>query len=69
MSTGEYITNDKPLIFYRWLWTNDLFNNYYQSNSDFDYIQPVLNLDINCNYITKTSDDDGLIPWNVISNN
>lgn len=63
LSTGEYIYNDKPLIFYRWLWTNSLLNDFYQKVTDFDYIQPSLNLDLNCTYNTKTSDDDGLIPF------
>jgi hypothetical protein len=67
-STGEYITNDKPLIFYRWLWTNTLFNNNYHSNLDFNHIQPTLYLDLNCSYNTHNSEDDGLVPWEVIQN-
>lgn len=63
LSTGEYINNNKPLIFYRWLWTNTLLNDFYQKVTDFDYIQPSLNLDLNCTYNTKTSDDDGLVSW------
>lgn len=68
LSTGEYIYNNKPLIFYRWLWTNNMLNDFYQKVTDFDYIQPSLNLDLNCTYNTKISDDDGLIPWETSEN-
>lgn len=68
LSTGEYVYNNKPLIFYRWLWTNNMLNDFYQKVTDFDYIQPSLNLDLNCTYNTKISDDDGLIPWETSEN-
>ena len=63
-STGEY-SNNTPLVFCRWLWTNSLFNDQYQKISDFDYLQPTLNLDLHCDYTTKVSEEDGLIKWNV----
>lgn len=47
---GDYIKNESPIIEYRWLWTNTLFNDYYYTNDDFTNLQFSLNLDMNVNY-------------------
>lgn len=47
---GNYIHNDNPIIFYRWLWTNALFNKHYYNIDDFKNLQFSLNLDMNVDY-------------------
>ena len=47
---GNYIYNDNPIIFYRWLWTNTLFNKHYYNIDDFKSLQFSLNLDMNVDY-------------------
>lgn len=47
---GNYIYNDNPIIFYRWLWTNALFNKHYYNIDDFKSLQFSLNLDMNVDY-------------------
>lgn len=58
--------DNTPLIFYRWLWTNNLLNDYYQKITDFQNLQPVLNLDFKGQYNTKQNDNDGLVQWKLI---
>ncbi len=41
--------------FYRWLWTNNLFNEMYYNTADFDNLQPQLGLDFSATFDTKGS--------------
>lgn len=42
-------TNDFK-YFYRWYWTNTMFNQYYYTTSDFEKLQAILDLDIGVEY-------------------
>lgn len=67
LSTGNFINeNNQTKIFYRWMWTNTMFNNEYQKVTDFDHLQPSLELGIHCDYTTKQNDKDGLYEWKVV---
>lgn len=67
LSTGNFINENKQTkVFYRWLWTNTLFNDQYQKVTDFDYLQPSLDLALHCDYTTKRNEDDDLQEWEVV---
>ena len=46
---GDKLETSKH-VFYRWFWTNDMFNQYYSTIKDFDLIQITLNLDANVKF-------------------
>ena len=51
----EYDTDqtDSFKYYYRWVWTNGLFNESYYSVQDFNNLQPQLNLDFSATFSTK----------------
>ena len=52
-SFGEYIIDGKQYkTFYRWYWTNNMYNEYYYNTSDFDSLPLNLTLDIAIDYST-----------------
>lgn len=53
-SLGNYIESETKLEeFYRWFWTNDMFNEYYYTYKDYNDIYPQLNLSATVNYTQK----------------
>ena len=61
---GQYDDADTSTYkyFWRWMWTNTMFNEYYTSVSDFKDIQATLDLDVTANYqanFSSTSTDCG----------
>lgn len=42
-------------IFYRWYWTNTIFNEYYYSVTDFDILKPELTLDVSATYSPQSN--------------
>ena len=61
---GQYDATDinDYKCFWRWMWTNTMFNEYYTSVSDFKDIQATLDLDVTANYqanFSSTSTDCG----------
>ena len=60
LQESEYISTQK---YYRWMYTSDVFNDYYISNLDYDQITPEIKIDINFNTSfvkesTKTNDNE-----------
>ena len=53
---GKLDTSDKTEFktYYRWFWTNTMYNQYYSNVSDFDTLPFILNLDINTSYSTSS---------------
>lgn len=51
---GNYI-EPKSEEFYRWFWTNDMFNEYYYTYKDYNDIYPQLNLSATVNYSQKNN--------------
>jgi hypothetical protein len=51
-SLGEFDTSDSTnyKYFYRWIWTNTMFNQYYHNVTDFDILKLELTLDVVPNY-------------------
>lgn len=52
---GNYNTDNTSgyKTFYRWYWTNGMFNEMYYNTSDFNYLQPRLGLDFSATFNTK----------------
>lgn len=53
----------EPIYIYRWLYTNDVFNNTFNTQGVFDYDKCLLNLDnLKCNLLIGVTNDDDVIP-------
>lgn len=57
-------TDQKTDIYYRWLWTNAMFNEYYTSELDFKILPFVLNLNIESAFEAKSN-----YAWQIEENN
>ena len=56
-SLGELdsLDNSKFVYFYRWYWTNTMYNQYYYNTQDFDELKFNLTLDLQANYSSTSS--------------
>lgn len=52
---GEFLTEDTSnyKTFYRWMWTNGIFNEHYYNLKDFNNLRPGLSLDFSATFSTK----------------
>lgn len=56
---GEYDTSNTEgyITYYRWYWTNNMFNDQYYSVQDFKVLQPQLTLDFSAQFDTRATDN------------
>ena len=56
------LTTIEPIVFYRWMWTNTLFNDYYYSTRDFDTLYFSLDFDILATFSSTSAYKHTIIP-------
>ena len=59
-------TTSEQRVFYRWMYTNEVFNSYYISTTDFIGLSLSLDPDFSINYTSKTTDRDQSTIYGVI---
>ena len=60
-------TTAEERVFYRWMYTNEVFNSYYASTTDFIGLKLLFNPTFSMNYTSKTTDKDQSTIYGVIN--